>query len=133
MKYIRKNQYAIEAIQWKGDNKQEMFEFLEWFYWSKLDDVARGMKFEYNSKNGLRIGLINVKIGDYIVKDGKEFIVYCEDTFNETYELAFQDPLPIGIDLQQHGESPNYTDPIRGVVGISIILIFLLLMILGVF
>jgi hypothetical protein len=111
MKYIRKTSETIEAVQWKGDNKQEMFEFLEWFFWDKTKDIARGIKFEYNGDKGLHVGQINVDIGDYIIKDGKEFIVYCEDTFNETYELAFQNPTPIGIDLQQHGEFPNYTDP----------------------
>jgi hypothetical protein len=115
MKYIRKTSEIIEAIQWKGDNKQEMFEFLEWFFWDKTKDIARGIKFKYNSDEGLDEGLyigpINVDIGDYIIKDGTEFIVYCEDIFNEIYELASQNPAHIGINLQQHGEFPNYTYP----------------------
>jgi hypothetical protein len=111
MKYIRKTSEAIEAIQWKGDNKQEMFEFLGWYYWNKIENVARGYVFDYNDReDGLLVGEINVEIGDYVVKDGDEFIVYTEDIFNETFELAFQNPTPIGIDLQQHGKFPIYTD-----------------------
>jgi hypothetical protein len=111
MKYRRKTPEAIEAIQWKGDNKQEMFEFLGWYYWNKIENVARGWGFDYNDReDGLLVREINVEIGDYVVKDGDEFIVYSENEFNETYELAFQNPIPIGIDLQQHGTFPNYTD-----------------------
>ena len=106
MKYRRKTPEAIEAIQWKGDNKLETFEFLGWYYWSKIEDVARGGKFHYYGPEGLNIGPINVEIGDYIVKDNNEFIVYTEDIFNETFELTFQNSTPIGIDLP-----PIHTDP----------------------
>ena len=111
MKYIRKTSEIVEAIQWKGDNKQEVFEFLDWYFWSKINEKAKGAKFEYNLHDGLCVGNSRVHVGDYIVKDGDEFIVYSENEFNETYELAFQNPTPIGIDLQQHGKFPNYTDP----------------------
>jgi hypothetical protein len=111
MKYIRRISEAIDAVQWNGDNKQEMFEFLNWFFWSKIDNVARGLKFEYNNDQGLYVGNFQVCIGDYVVKDCDEFIVYDEDIFNETYELAFQNPTPIGIDLQQHRKFPNHTGP----------------------
>lgn len=110
MKYIRKISEAIEAVQWNGYNKQEMFEFLNWFFWSKIDDVARGLKFDYNGNEGLCIGQINVEIGDYVIKDGDEFIVYSENEFNETYELAFQSPTFIGIDLQQYRNPINCTN-----------------------
>jgi hypothetical protein len=111
MKYIRRISEAIDAVQWNGDNKQEMFEFLNWFFWSKIDDVARGPKFYYSGNDGLQVGQINVEIGvnveigDYIVKDGDEFIVYTEDIFNETFELAFQNSTTGKILLNENNTS----------------------------
>jgi hypothetical protein len=92
MKYLQKVQ-VVDAVQWKRNNKREMFEFLEWTRWDKLDNNACGDRFQYNVPlEGLYVsGNKYVNIGDYVVKTSKdELMVYSESEFNETFELPYQ-------------------------------------------
>jgi hypothetical protein len=92
MKYLQKVQ-VVDAVQWKRNNKREMFEFLEWTRWDKLDNNACGDRFQYNVlSEGLYVsGNKYVNVGDYVVKTSKdELMVYSESEFNETFELPYQ-------------------------------------------
>jgi hypothetical protein len=92
MKYLQKVQ-VVDTVQWKRNNKREMFEFLEWTRWDKLDNNACGDRFQYNVlSEGLYVsGNKYVNVGDYVVKTSKdELMVYSESEFNETFELPYQ-------------------------------------------
>ena len=81
MKY-RKKPVVIEAIQWNGDNANEVRDFVK--------DSLR--KFEYGS-NYIAIetleGTMMADMGDYIIKGIKgEFYPCKPDIFEQTYDLV---------------------------------------------
>ena len=80
MPKFRKKPVVIEAIQWTGDNKEEIKEFL-------------GESRRKIPGNGLQIytleGIMDASIGDYIIKGVKgEFYPCKPDIFDLTYEGA---------------------------------------------
>jgi len=92
MRKFRKKPVEIEAIQWTGDNKKEMFDFLG--YPGKMDENTTHItsaKFFWNSSNGLWImtleGQMHASINDYIIKGIKgEFYPCKPDIFRLTYD-----------------------------------------------
>ena len=79
MKYTKKP-VTIEAVQWTGDNWQEIQRF--------VPDAVRVIDM-----NGLRVktleGELNVSKGDYIIKGVKgEFYPCKPDIFQQTYDPA---------------------------------------------
>ena len=88
MKY-RKKPIVIEAIQWNGDNLQEVMEFIgsEFKYESNTGYATN--KFSY--LNGILTintleGIMKVSKGDYIIKGVKgEFYPCKPDIFQATY------------------------------------------------
>ncbi len=64
-KYVNKNNYEVEAIQWKGSNREEIQSFcgdVLWFQTSPLCEIP----VIYERANHLHITLIQ---GDWIIKD----------------------------------------------------------------
>lgn len=78
-KKYRKRPVVIEAVQWTGDNIDELF---------KLEDF----KLNYTLVNGILgvyslEGVMWASVGDYIIKGIKgEFYPCKPDIFKETYE-----------------------------------------------
>lgn len=90
-----KNPELIEAISWTGNNKKEVFEFLDWHVWDKMNDFAEGEKFVFDCSGENKIfsvttinGETNVTIDDIIVKnENGDLEVLDKKTFENTYFL----------------------------------------------
>ena len=85
---FRKKPVVIEAVRWKGDNKQEISDFVG-------DAVRFGMAGEgaQVTDQWLTIrtleGDMTANIGDYVIKGVKgEFYPCKPDIFEQTYEPA---------------------------------------------
>ena len=89
MKYKSKP-VVIEAIQWNGDNLQEVMEFIGSEFKYDKDINYFTSKFNYCSASGLQLyalgGLMSVSINDYIGVKG-EFYPCKPDIFQATYEV----------------------------------------------
>lgn len=89
---FRKKPVEIEAIQWNGKNKEEVFKFLG--YPGKYTDQTTSISstnFFWNPSNGLWIltleGQMSASLNDYIIKGVKgEFYPCKPDIFEMTYD-----------------------------------------------
>lgn len=84
MAKYRKKPVVVEAVQWNGDNYDEIVEF------TKADI------FQVDNTNIIIIktlgGLIKCSLGDYIIKDAPgEFYLCNYDIFERTYEEVDED------------------------------------------
>ena len=93
-KYIKKS-VEIEAIQWNGNNLEEIMKFLNSeFSYEKNTEYAT-KKFSYSqTTNDLCIntleGVMKANIGDYIIKGIKGEYYPCKpDIFELTYEKVY--------------------------------------------
>jgi hypothetical protein len=89
MAKFRKQPVVIEAIQWTGDNLQEVIAFTglnesarKWT-WEEYEDVVM--------REGLKIftleGPLMASVGDYIIRGVKGELYPCKpDIFKQTYE-----------------------------------------------
>ena len=92
MRKYRKKPVEIEAIQWKGDNHKDVFEFLG--FHNNIDDTTvhvSSEKFFWNSSNGLWIltleGQMHASLHDYIIKGVQGEYYPCKpDIFQLTYD-----------------------------------------------
>ena len=78
MKYT-KRKIEVEAVQWNGDNREEIFDF------------ARDAAYMSNDSMMIRTleGDVTAAIGDYIIKGVKGELYPCKpDIFRETYYCA---------------------------------------------
>jgi hypothetical protein len=93
MKY-RKKPVVIEAVEWKGDNLKNVYEFMgqevdfkgDWRIQDRFHELQRD-----KCLNGLSIdtleGAMKADLGDYIIKGIKGEIYPCKpDIFKQTYE-----------------------------------------------
>lgn len=79
MKY-RKKPVVIEAIQWKGNNKQEIIDFVK-------SDCA--FSFSNELKINTLEGVMTALVNDYIICGvNGEFYPCKPDIFEQTYELV---------------------------------------------
>lgn len=82
-KYKYKNHPVIEAIQWNGNNVDDITELCG-------DEATINPKFA-TGENELYIatdfGIVHVKRNDYVVKINNEICVYSEESFNDVFEL----------------------------------------------
>ena len=93
MKY-RKKPVVIDAVQWTGENKREMFDFLMEYHCTDQYMSAEGKNFYIDNQKvpgGLVIKTLEgehlANIGDYIIKGVHgEFYPCKPDIFKETYE-----------------------------------------------
>ena len=84
MKYMRKT--PVEAIQWKGDNKKEVADFIiptKSCYTS--DDCSRNLDIVYTDLRGRKFEFILPKYG-WIVREGNTFQFYTNTTFHKTFD-----------------------------------------------
>lgn len=93
MKY-RKKPIVIEAIQWNGNNLEEVMEFIgsKFTYEEKTSYITNEFTYHCNT-NYLAIntleGRMKVSKGDYIIKGVKgEFYPCKPDIFEQTYEVV---------------------------------------------
>ena len=93
-KYIKKS-VEIEAIQWNGNNLEEIMKFLnsELSYGKNTDYVTQKFSY-YKTTNNLYIntleGNMKTNIGDYIIKGVKGEYYPCKpDIFELTYEKVY--------------------------------------------
>lgn len=84
MTKYRKKPVVIEALQWTGDNEQDIHSFVEKDYFFKEFDRATNTKvLVIRTLEGDHIA----SVGDYIIKGVKgEFYPCKPDIFQETYE-----------------------------------------------
>lgn len=85
MKY-RKKPVVIEAVRWRGDNKDEI---------KKLMTNKDARHYFYSPQNKLCIhtleGLMKAEVGDWIIKGVKGEIYPCKpDIFEQTYEAVVE-------------------------------------------
>lgn len=80
-KYV-KRPIAIEAIQWTGENRREIFDFCSLSY-INVDFETTEPKLVIQTLEGP----MNAKIGDYIIKGVHgEFYPCKEEIFHKTYD-----------------------------------------------
>lgn len=77
---FRKKPVIVDAIQWNGENINEIADFMKW------------RNFEHDNRSGLIIktleGFHIATIGDFIIRGiAGEFYPCKPDIFNQTYEL----------------------------------------------
>lgn len=95
MKY-RKKPVVIEAVQWTGHNKVEIYEFLSGDSSGDVKPEGKHYRFvesEGGGPDGLWIktleGDMTVSKGDYIIRGvAGEYYACKPDIFSETYEVA---------------------------------------------
>lgn len=90
MKYYRKQ--PVEAIQWDGHNLNEVSEFISnatksYSMWS---DGFDNLDITYSFQKG-RASQAVVPVFGWIVKDGKAFEFYKDETFKKAFEEAKED------------------------------------------
>lgn len=80
-KYVKKP-IVIEAVQWKGDNRREIFEFCTLSYFN-TDFETQDLKLMIQTLEGV----MEASIGDYIIKGIQgEFYPCKEEIFKLTYD-----------------------------------------------
>lgn len=80
-KYVKKP-IVIEAVQWKGDNRREIFEFCTLSYFN-TDFETQNLKLMIQTLEGV----MEASIGDYIIKGIQgEFYPCKEEIFKLTYD-----------------------------------------------
>lgn len=94
MKY-RKKPVVIEAVQWTGHNKVEIYEFLSGDSSGDVKPEGEHYKFAESQDGGVDTlwiktleGNMTVSEGDYIIRGGAGKYYACKpDIFSETYEV----------------------------------------------
>ena len=82
MMKFRKKPVVIEAVQWTGDNRREIFEFCTLSYFN-TDFETQKLKLMIQTLEGV----MEASIGDYIIKGIKgEFYPCKEEIFKLTYD-----------------------------------------------
>lgn len=105
-KYIKK-QVEIEAVQWNGNNIEEIMKFIKSPFKHKEGQVYATEKFSYDGFN-LKIntleGVLRARIGDYIIKGvNGEFYPCKPDIFEKTY-----DKTPTEEEIKKEWEELGY-------------------------
>lgn len=83
MQYMKKPE-IINAIQWNGENANEISSFCGRECYLNLDDGYSKGDRELLIK--MPQGYVSISIGDFIVKDIGGFYKYRQDVFEKTYE-----------------------------------------------
>jgi hypothetical protein len=87
MAKYRRKPLELDAIQWTGDNDDEITEFTKKGMWysNMFDDILIKMKISYRNPQGL----MTVPKGDWIIKgvDG-EFYPCEQETFDKLYDVV---------------------------------------------
>ena len=79
--FYRKKPVVIEAIQWTGDNSEQIINF--------LGDALRGPMRNGAIEIYTLEGIISVSVGSYVIKGVRgEFYPCRGDIFEETYEAV---------------------------------------------
>lgn len=92
MTFFRKKPVVIEAVQWTGDNPDEVREFLGSSGWEPQLDL----RSTYSESNRLEIftleGVMQASPGDWIIRGVRgEFYPCKPDIFEQTYEEVEED------------------------------------------
>lgn len=86
MKYMRKT--PVEAIQWNGDNLNEVYDFI--IKTSKsccAKDDYSDLIIAYEDRRGRKFKTV-IPLFGWVVKDGEAFEFYKDETFRKTFEEA---------------------------------------------
>lgn len=91
-KYIKKS-VEIEAIQWNGNNLEEIMKFLDSEFKYERNNIYHTRKFTYDGEDLFIVtleGVMKATIGDYIIKGIKGEYYPCKhDIFELTYEKVY--------------------------------------------
>lgn len=90
MKYMRKT--PVEAIQWTGDNRNEVQEFISHTtkYHCTWYDGSGNLIISYKYIKGRKFNVVVPKFG-WVVRDGMTFQFYKDTTFRKTFEEVRED------------------------------------------
>jgi len=110
MKY-RKKPVIIDAVQWTGKNRREMFDFLtqDTFKNETMEISDKHFYIDRHNDGGLVIKTLEgehlATIGDYIIRGVQgEYYPCKEDIFLQTYEKVEDNPITLSLkDLYVHG------------------------------
>lgn len=84
MKY-RKKPVVIDAIQWNGNNQQDMENFITVEFGYQINILNGGLELKIPTLEGMMTG----SKGDFIIKGvSSEFYPCKPGIFNKTYEIA---------------------------------------------
>ena len=88
MKY-RKKPVVIEAVQWTGDNGEEIYNFCGNYAQFATSDLGLGNVMSYRLSIETLEGFMEASTGDYIIKGvNGEFYPCKPDIFEKTYEAV---------------------------------------------
>lgn len=87
MGYYRKKPVVVEALQWKGDNEEEMGKFASGYFLTvepedRQDDPDQTAEV-FVGANGRWLPILT---GEWVIKDEKGFYPCAPDIFEKTYE-----------------------------------------------
>ena len=89
MKYMRKT--PVEAIQWNGDNLNEVYDFIIKTAKSCcVKDDYSDLIIAYEDRRGRKFKTV-IPLFGWVVKDGKTFQFYKDSTFRKTFEEVHED------------------------------------------
>ena len=91
---FRKKPVEIHAVQWTGDNLEEVIGFTgkhpKWYQWfSSMEDYANHVKADGNTFKILTLeGTMTANVGDWIIRGVNGEHYPCKpDIFEKTYEI----------------------------------------------
>ena len=103
MKY-RKKPVIIDAVQWTGKNRREMFDFLtqDTFKNETMEISDKHFYIDRHNDGGLVIKTLEgehlATIGDYIIRGVQgEYYPCKEDIFHQTYEKVEDNPITLSL------------------------------------
>ena len=103
MKY-RKKPVIIDAVQWTGNNRREMFDFLtqDTFKNETMEISDKHFYIDRHNDGGLVIKTLEgehlATIGDYIIRGVQgEYYPCKEDIFHQTYEKIEDNPITLSL------------------------------------
>ncbi|MFB5623347.1 MAG: hypothetical protein ACE5RP_00300 [Nitrosopumilus sp.] len=86
IKKFKKKPVVIEAIQWNGNNNEEVVDFIGW---DNLNAEFKENESDVNFSISTLKGDMKVSMGDWVIKGIKgEFYTCKPEIFEETYELV---------------------------------------------
>ena len=95
-KYMRKT--PVEAIQWNGDNLNEVYDFIIKTAKSCcVKDDYSDLIIAYEDRRGRKFKTV-IPLFGWVVKDGKTFQFYKDSTFRKTFEEVHEDESKAIID-----------------------------------
>ena len=88
MPFYRKRPVVIEAVQWRGDNEDEMLEWMGEEFYVREPYVGELTGNAYTAVIWVNANTnwLNIVTGEWVIKDSLGFYPCKNEQFHETYE-----------------------------------------------